>query len=221
MNESRPLWESPILRQVAGDTLRPGAFDLTNRAADMIGLLPGWRVLDVGCGFGATMNHLRARYGAQTFGIDMSLRQLTWANNKKGMVQASGQDLPFTSATFDAVFCECVFSLLPEKKAAADELIRALKPDGFLIISDLYTESPPASSGQSCASKAVPIPDTQACLEEAGFTTYFIEDYSPLLKQLAAKLILAGDPSMDNTCCRSGLGYYLLIAQKQGNSHAQ
>ena len=54
-----PSWRDPALRAVAGPTLRPGGFTLTERAVALAGLLPGWPVLDVGAGSGASVARLR------------------------------------------------------------------------------------------------------------------------------------------------------------------
>ncbi len=50
-----PSWRDPALRAVTGPTLRPGGFALTERAVALAGLLPGWPVLDVGAGGGASV----------------------------------------------------------------------------------------------------------------------------------------------------------------------
>jgi hypothetical protein len=49
---------------------------------------------------------------------------------------------------------------------------------------------------------------------DAGFQVVQVEDHTRLLKDLAAKLLLAGETGQ--ACgCRSGLGYFLMIARKK------
>lgn len=214
MREAAPLWERPGLRALAGDTLRPGGFELTDRAAEAVGVLPGWRVLDVGCGLGATMGRLRSRYGADPFGVEASSAQIDRRRDAPGVVQARGDCLPFGGGTFEAVFCECVLSLFADPGAGLKEFHRVLRAGGWLALSDLYGPGPAVGSA-SCADRAVPLDRTRALVEAAGFETAVVEDHTPLLRDLAAKLLFAGE-----TGCgcggRAGLGYYLLIARKRG-----
>ena len=50
--------QSPIL-EVAGEAMRPGGLMLTDRALEFCALPIGSRVLDVGCGPAASIEHLR------------------------------------------------------------------------------------------------------------------------------------------------------------------
>lgn len=211
----RPLWERPGLRAAAGDTLRPGGFALTDRAAEAMGMLPGWRVLDVGCGLGATMGRLRARFGAEAYGVERSAGQIERGAGRTGMVRAQGDCLPFGNGTFNAVFCECVLSLFPDPGAGLDEFYRVLDAGGFLALSDLHAPDDGISESGSCADRAVPLSRTRAMVEEAGFEAVVVEDHSHLLKDLAAKLLFAGESGCGCNG-RSGLGYFLIIARKKG-----
>jgi SAM-dependent methyltransferase len=214
---ARPLWKRPALRAVAGETLRPGGFALTDRAAEAMAMLPGWRVLDVGCGLGATMARLCSRFGATTFGVDPDAgpqRQ----GGLPGVVRAAGDSLPFARETFDAVFCECVLSLLPDPVAGLNEFHRVLADGGWLALSDLYGPGNDVAGTNSCADRAMPVSATRVLAEEAGFEVVLLEDHSARLKDLAARLILAGETGCG---CRSrgGLGYYLMLAKKKEAAH--
>ena len=65
--------------------------------------LPGLRVLDIGCGAGATMDHLK-RYG-QPHGIDLSALPLRFSRQRghQRTLRASATELPFDSESFDLV----------------------------------------------------------------------------------------------------------------------
>nr|WP_286181815.1 class I SAM-dependent methyltransferase [Desulfovibrio sp. Huiquan2017] len=208
------MWEREELRAVAGRTLRPGGFELTDRAADHIGAVPGWRVLDVGAGLGATVARLRSRYGVQAWGVEPSADQLIRAQGAPGLVRARGDQLPFLPEIFDALFCECVFSLFEDRAVGLAEFRRVLRPGGFLVLSDLCAASSVPGDGASCADRAAPLAETARLVRDGGFTVEVLEDHSAHLRDLAARLAWAGD---GGACgCGRGLSYFLMIARKQG-----
>ncbi|WP_415718988.1 DVU_1556 family methyltransferase [Maridesulfovibrio sp.] len=210
-----PLWEKSVMRDAAGNTLRPGGFSLTDRAVALTGLQAGAKVLDVGCGLGATVEYLRTKYGLKACGMDYSPRQLAESPAELPLARADGSELPFAASSFDAIFCECVLSLIQDKEKTISEFKRVLKKNGKLIISDLYRRG----SGQiqcldgSCANSPLYLGRTEQILKENGLHITAIEDYSRLLVELAAKLVFAGGkpPSSGPNCC-DGPGYMLMIA---------
>jgi SAM-dependent methyltransferase len=72
---------------------------------DELGLSPGSRVLDVGCGPGRHAAALRAR-GIETVGIDISVGLLR-AAGPGNWVRADARDEPFGRGSFDAAFSVC------------------------------------------------------------------------------------------------------------------
>ena len=66
------VYESGPLRDVTGTTIRPGGLTLTDRALEQCSFAAGARLLDVGCGAGASVEHLRNRYGFDARGVDIS-----------------------------------------------------------------------------------------------------------------------------------------------------
>lgn len=216
MRSSVPLWERSALRTASGDTLRPGGFALTDRAAEAIGMVPGWRVLDVGAGLGATVHRLRSRFGAFAWGVEPSLHQIG-RGEVSGLVAAQGTMLPFCSGSFDALFCECVFSLFEEPGAGLDEFARVLKEDGFFVLSDMYSPDEGGADTMSCATRARSFEATRDLLDRHGFSIVSVEDHSGYLKELAARMLWVDDDMIQDTACGCGrrLGYFLLIAQKR------
>ncbi|MCJ2164784.1 DVU_1556 family methyltransferase [Pseudodesulfovibrio sp. S3] len=208
-----------MLRKAAGDTLRPGGFFVTDRAAESIGVVPGWRVLDVGSGLGATVGRLRSRFGAEAWGIEPSGGQIGRTVDPSGLVQACGDRLPFRSAVFDAVFCECVFSLFEDKPGGLREFHRVLRPGGHLVLADLFSPEEGLAQGASCADRAKPLSAVRGMAEAHGFRVHVTEDHSRHLRELAARLIFAQDGEDRACCCDRRLGYYLMLAQKQEGSH--
>jgi ubiquinone/menaquinone biosynthesis C-methylase UbiE len=218
VGESASLWETLELRAAAGETLRPGGFALTDRAADMIGVVPGWRVLDVGSGLGATVERLRSRYGAEAWGVESSVTQIERAVDSASLVLARGDALPFGDQTFQAVFCECVLSLFDNPQNGIYEFCSVLKPGGYLVLADLHSIDSLTIGNGSCADRAVSLAETQAMVKKGGLTVRMVEDHSYHLRELAARLLMAGEKRYCS--CDRSLGYYLMIAQKEGACHA-
>lgn len=216
MSLSVPLWEREALREAAGSTLRPGGFELTDRAAEFIGAVPGWTVLDVGAGLGATVSRLRSRFGVRAWGVEPSASQLARAGGATGLIRARGDALPFGPGRFDAVFCECVLSLFDDRGAGLDEFHHVVRPGGFLVLSDLCASGSPVEGGASCADRAAPVAEIARLVRERGFSVELVEDHTRFLRDLAARLAWSGDAGKGGCGCGRAPGYYLMIAKKQG-----
>ncbi|PID41036.1 MAG: SAM-dependent methyltransferase, partial [Proteobacteria bacterium] len=120
-------YESKAIRAVTGATIRPGGLELTRRTAAYCGLKAGDRVLDVGCGTGATVAFLNRQMGIRAIGVDVSAKLLAEARSKApnlSVMRANGVALPVRSAAVGAVYCECVLSLISDTMAALVECRR-------------------------------------------------------------------------------------------------
>jgi SAM-dependent methyltransferase len=117
---------------------------------ELLGVQPGERVLDLGCGFGRHAFESMRR-GAHVVACDFSLAEL---KDVRGMFAAIRQDeaatlppgaggsatngdatrLPFADATFDRIIASEVLEHIPDDTAAFRELARVLKPGGTLAV---------------------------------------------------------------------------------------
>ncbi|PYH40481.1 class I SAM-dependent methyltransferase [Aspergillus saccharolyticus JOP 1030-1] len=106
--------------------------------AQDIGLSPGYKVLDLGCGRGRVAAHMTQYSGAQVTGLNIDPNQIAQArsyNEQLGFTSNSFivQDfnslpLPFEDASFDAFYQIQALSLCKDLPALFREIHRVLKP---------------------------------------------------------------------------------------------
>ncbi len=225
---------------IAQDGIRPGGLTLTQRLFDLADFLPGSRILDAGCGSGATLEYIGLRHhDLQIFGIDSSLKLLRLANDvhqAKHVVNANIGALPMKDGSFDGVISECCLSVISYSRACLQELFRLLKPGGKLLVSDVYIrndcelgERSKFAQG-SCLSGATTQTNALNLLEKCGFRVSIWEDHSQLLKDFAVRWILENGSMKEfwnlmssgrraKACLNDWIpasrpGYYLLVAHK-------
>lgn len=232
------LYARPEFRRIAGEHWRPGGTEITDR---LLALGRRWHdagphghILDVGCGPGGSVRHLR-RQGQQAWGLDMVPRPQWRTEAPDGaaalpyLVADACTGLPVRDGALDVILCECVLSVLPDAATFLRDARRALRPGGLLACSDLYWRAggaAPAVARQpaGCAAGARSRAAWTALCAEAGFTLRHFEDASPALARLAAALVWYGDKQSlrEWGLCGPGCGtaaekpgYALWIAQKE------
>lgn len=105
---------------------------LGNAALELLAPQPGEAILDLGCGDGVLTKRI-AEAGAEVLGVDASEGMLDAARALGLTVeQADGQALAFKSR-FDAVFSNAALHWMPDQRAVADGVFRALKPGGRYV----------------------------------------------------------------------------------------
>ncbi|MGP3977347.1 methyltransferase domain-containing protein [Streptomyces sp. 8N114] len=128
----------------APDVPRHQAQERTTRELAAFSRLPeGARVLDAGCGIGASAIWLAQQHGCRVEGITLSEEQVARATEKAAaagvadrtgfrLLDAMATDYP--DGTFDAVWAMESCELMPDKKAFLAECSRVLKPGGTLAV---------------------------------------------------------------------------------------
>ena len=107
--------------------------------ADLGGVRPGHRVLDVGCGPGALTSELVHRVGAGCVSaVDPSEPFLNAARARHPGVdvrRAAAEDLPYPAGTFDATFAQLVVHFMSDPVAGVAEMARVTRADGVVAAS--------------------------------------------------------------------------------------
>jgi ubiquinone/menaquinone biosynthesis C-methylase UbiE len=113
--------------------------------ARLLGLRPGSRAIDVGCGLGTdarALSRLVGRHG-EVVGVDSSAALLERArvsceaeNRQIEFVTADAHELPFDAGTFDAARIERTLQHLEDPARAVGELARVTRPGGMVLANE-------------------------------------------------------------------------------------
>ena len=111
-----------------------------------VGLTPGLRVLDLGCGSGMISQAIAEWvYPGQVVGVDISEDLLTTAKqlqsekgiNNLNFEQGNVYNLKFNDNFFDFIYSRLLFQHLQHPEKVLQELYRVLKPDGKICLIDV------------------------------------------------------------------------------------
>ena len=103
------------------------------------------RVLDVATGTGRLPRTLLAQpnFRGWVCGLDLSARMLRIAQQhlarragQAGLLQAAASPLPFAAEQFEAVCCLEAMEFFADAGAALDDMVRVLRPGGWLLITN-------------------------------------------------------------------------------------
>ena len=116
--------------------------DRVEKAA-LFALLPelkGSLVLEVGCGSGNITEALASR-GAQVVGLDLSAPMLAAARRRvkpegfsPPLIRGQARALPFPGNSFDGVISVLALDYMADRPGALAEMVRVLRPGGFLAL---------------------------------------------------------------------------------------
>ncbi len=96
--------------------------------------LEGAVILDNGCGLGTYLEAF-GRFTQARFGLEVELeRAIQAAPQAEGIVNAVGEQLPFSDNTFDFILSNEVLEHVQDDALAVREMVRVVKPRGRIVI---------------------------------------------------------------------------------------
>lgn len=126
----------------------PHPFITRDRLLSILEPKPGERLLEIGPGTGYyTLDVARALQSDGTLDIfDLQQEMLDDTMRRASEVglsnvvpqQGDAQKLPYDAERFDAVYLVTVLGEIPDRAAALREIHRTLKPDGRLVVGELF-----------------------------------------------------------------------------------
>ncbi|HWQ51524.1 MAG TPA: methyltransferase domain-containing protein [Terriglobales bacterium] len=202
---------------------RPGGLTLTQRGLAAADIRPGGRIVDVGCGAGATAG-LLSELGYDAVGVDVdadAVSAATAAHPTARFVIGDACALPFGDEYADGILAECVLSLLPDAGKAVMEAARLLRRGGSLVLTDLYAKKEGLETGGLHLRERETV---ETRIAAAGLEIVLFEDHTPALREYYARLIFedagggcafyGADMALMK---RAVAGYYLLVAKKRAD----
>jgi len=197
---------------------RPGGLALTGQLLEGCAFAPGDRVLDLGCGAGATVRHLRER-GLEGWGLDRDRAALAGPGP---FLWARAERLPFAAGSLDGVLMECSLSVMDDPERVLEQCRRVLRPGGRLGLADLYARGRPARLG-GCLGRVEAREVLLDRLAAHGFPSARFEDRSAHLRAWWGQMLLdrgaeacrtlaGGEPGALRA---ARAGYCLILARRE------
>ena len=179
------VYAHPAVRWLLGDELHPGGQATTRRALELIGVMPGERLLDIASGKGDSAVLAARERACLVTGIDYGEAAVIDArltvdaaglSDRVAFRVGDAEALPFEDQSFDAVLCECSLCIFPDKRRALAEVRRVLRPGGRVAIADVLADHDrlPASlrgplATAACAGTALTRKELAQLLTTGGF----------------------------------------------------
>jgi arsenite methyltransferase len=195
------LYESDAVRWLLDDQLHPGGERLTLRLAQLAGVAPGRRVVDVACGTGATALLLARELDCVTVGVDLGARAIAQASDaardgaRASFVLGDAEALPLPDAEFDVALSECSLCTFPDKPRAIAEMARVVRPGGTIAIADVTADLDAlpaalrtAAARVACVADARSADQYVALLRGAGYEPLAIEPHDAELRAMAERV---------------------------------
>lgn len=167
-----------------------GGFETTKDFVGQLGLQPGQRVLDVGCGIGGGDFYMAAEHGVMVHGIDLSVNMVLIAIERAGKVPG-GASVSFEIAdctlarygkeSFDVIYSRDTILHIQDKPMLFKRFYEWLKPGGKLLISDY------------CRSADTPTGSFAKYIKQRGYDLHSVADYGKMIADAGFAKVEADD----------------------------
>ncbi|KAI1749415.1 S-adenosyl-L-methionine-dependent methyltransferase [Xylaria castorea] len=143
LGDVEKMYIPPLMNKKA--SVRDNQLLCEESIATEIGLKPGMRVLDLGCGRGRVAAHMTSFSGARVTGINIDTNQVAQAreldeklnfNNEFIVRDQNDLPLPFADESFDAFYEIQALSLCKDPSTLFREIYRILKPGSKFLLMD-------------------------------------------------------------------------------------
>ncbi len=197
-----------------GPFFHPGGYGSTKHLLTLSGLPKHSKIVDIGCGNGASFDNISNDFGFEVIGIEpSSAMSVEDSRILRGRAEATG----LGDSSADGVLCECALSLCEDISLALNEFFRILIPNGLLLLSDMYSKTVD-SLGTGAIYNLYCISTLKSRLSDSGFRILSFEDHSSSLAGMLGQLIMDGNADdiihqLDGIDKKS-LAYYLIVAVK-------
>jgi ubiquinone/menaquinone biosynthesis C-methylase UbiE len=174
-----------------GSTLAEACLRLTDLLVGKLGVGPGDRVLDIGCGIGGPAIRLAQSTGTSVIGVTNRPAQIEQAvqnaaeagvGDRVGFQCADAMDLPFPDNSFNAAWMFESIMAMPDRLAALRQAARVLTPGSRLVLTDLLNRG----AERAAMAQAMEKTEENAALFGLPPTSHVpirLADYEPLLEQ--------------------------------------
>ncbi|WP_183163790.1 class I SAM-dependent methyltransferase [Alteribacter keqinensis] len=129
-------------------TAHPGGKNITARAIDLLPIVNGMKIAELGCGLGDTAHFLATEKGANVYGIDVHPVMIQKARErhkdafdrkKLHFLHTDAASIPFPDESIDGIIAESVLSF-SNVHDVLKECRRLLRPGGFFASLDLVCD---------------------------------------------------------------------------------
>jgi len=175
------------------DELHVGGQVYSEKLFKNLSLMKNSRVLDCGSGLGGPARLLSKLCQVKVTGIDLTkdftaiAHKLSSALDMSDLTQFTTGNvlsMPFTDSTFDTVLNQHFCMNIPDKETLYREIGRVLKPDGFLVIHEIFKGEhkslnfPVPWARDKSISHLISLQKFQSLLKDNKFTEIYCKDIS-------------------------------------------
>ena len=175
---------------------REKRFMLLDKGCEKAGFEKSQKLLEAGCAGGEAAEHMFEKSYERLWAIDIDGEIIEQAKARVpgcSFLCADACALPFEKESFDGIYSEAAFALIPDKAAAAGEYARVLKKGGRLLLNDFMLRSV-SDSDRRCMEGIPMLMGVQTAqvykhvFEQQGFSCIYEREEFPELIRIAISL---------------------------------